>query len=179
MPKVLKSTCRKLDVYLHAKKLTSSLTSFFRYCKDITNLLFWELSECLTIPVKIIVPICSKLPCLSAYKKYTSSLISFLRYCKEIVNRAYSRNLGQRSLLARKGTFVWKKGSFFDKKSQKISILPPPPPAPPPYSIPFLSVLHQKCFCFFDSQTQYNKGLEYSLADLLFWVIRACLATHN
>ena len=121
MPKVLKSTCRKLDVYLHAKKLTSSLTSFFRYCKDITNLLFWELSECLTIPVKIIVPICSKLPCLSAYKKYTSSLISFLRYCKEIVNRAYSRNLGQRSLLARKGTFVWKKGSFFDKKSQKIS----------------------------------------------------------
>ena len=36
------------------------------YCKDIANLLFWELWECLTIPMKIIVPVCSKLPCLSS-----------------------------------------------------------------------------------------------------------------
>ena len=68
MPKGLKSTCRKFDVYL---------TSFLRYCKGITNLLFWELLECLTIPIKIIVSICNKLPYLSACKKSTSSLTYF------------------------------------------------------------------------------------------------------
>ena len=52
----------------------------------IANLLLWELWECLTIPIKIILSICSKLSCLSACKKSTSSLNSFLRYCKEIAN---------------------------------------------------------------------------------------------
>ena len=42
--------------------------------------------------------------------------------------RAYSRNLGQCSILAR-------------RRSQPPN--PPPPPPPLPYSIPFLSVLHQ------------------------------------
>ena len=55
-----------------------------KYCKDVTNLLFWELQECLTIPIKIIVSSCSKLSCLSRSKKSTSSLTFFLRYCKEI-----------------------------------------------------------------------------------------------
>ena len=68
-------TCRNFDVYLHAKKLTSSLTSFLRYCKDIANLLFWKLWECLTMPMKIIVSVCSKLSCLSAWKK-----IKFITY---------------------------------------------------------------------------------------------------
>ena len=63
------------------KKSTSSLTSFLKYCKDIENLLFWELWECLIIPIKIILPIISKLPCLSECKKLTSSLNSFSRYC--------------------------------------------------------------------------------------------------
>ena len=76
------SLCRKLwcpkcwnqlvenFVYLHVKKSTPSLSSFFlRYCKDIGNLLFWELWECLTIPIKIIVSICRKLSRLSACKK--------------------------------------------------------------------------------------------------------------
>ena len=31
---------------------TSSLASFLRYGKDIANLLFCELRECLTIPIK-------------------------------------------------------------------------------------------------------------------------------
>ena len=44
-------TSRNFDVYLHAKKSTSSLTSFLRYCKDITNSLFWELWECLIMPI--------------------------------------------------------------------------------------------------------------------------------
>ena len=43
---------RKIDVYLHAKKSTSFLFSFLRYCKDITNSLFCELWECLTIHIK-------------------------------------------------------------------------------------------------------------------------------
>ena len=84
--KVLKSTCRKLWCLSTYKKSTSSLTYFLRYCKNIANLLFWELWECLTIPVKIITSICSKLSCLSARKKSTSSLTSLLRYCKQIPN---------------------------------------------------------------------------------------------
>ena len=77
MPKVLKSTCRKLWCLSACKKSTLSLTSILRYCKNITNLLFWELWECLTIPIKIIVSICSMLSCLSVCKKSTSSLICF------------------------------------------------------------------------------------------------------
>ena len=59
------SPCRKLwclkfwnwlvgnaDVYLDGQKSISSLTSFLRYCKDIANLLFWEVWECLTISIK-------------------------------------------------------------------------------------------------------------------------------
>ena len=30
------------DVYLHARKTTSSLNSFLRYCKDIVSLLCWK-----------------------------------------------------------------------------------------------------------------------------------------
>ena len=60
------------------------------YCKDIANLLFWELWECLTIPIKIIVSICRKPSCLFACKKSTSSITSFLRYCKEIANLTWS-----------------------------------------------------------------------------------------
>ena len=73
-------------MFIYMQKSTSSLTSFLRYCKDIVNLLFWQLWECLTIPIKIIVSICSKLSCLSACKKPSSSLTSFLRYCKKIAN---------------------------------------------------------------------------------------------
>ena len=68
------------------KKSTSSLTSCLRYCKDIANLLFWELWECLTISIKTIVLICRKFSCSSACEKSTSSFTSFVRYCKEIAN---------------------------------------------------------------------------------------------
>ena len=71
------------------KKWSPFLTSFLRYCKDIANLLFWKLWECLTIPIKIMVLICSKLSCLSACKKSTSSLTSFLWYCRKIANLLY------------------------------------------------------------------------------------------
>ena len=73
------------DVYLHAKKTWSNLF-FKKYCKDIANLLFWELCECLIISITIIVSFYRALPCLFACKKSTSSLTSFLRYCKEIAN---------------------------------------------------------------------------------------------
>ena len=75
--KKLKS-CRKLNVYLHAKNQLH-LTSFLRYYKDIANLLFWELWESLTIPIKIIASICSKLSYLSTCKKSTSITSFFLK----------------------------------------------------------------------------------------------------
>ena len=86
MQKVLKLTCRKFWCLSASKKSSSSLNSFLRYCKDIANLLFWELWECLTIPIKIIVSICSMLSCLSSCKKSTSSFIYFLGCCREIAN---------------------------------------------------------------------------------------------
>ena len=39
-------------MFICIPKLTPSLTSFLRYCKDTANLLFWELQECLIIPIK-------------------------------------------------------------------------------------------------------------------------------
>ena len=68
------------------------------------------------------------------------------------VGRAYARNLGQRSILARKSTF------FFEKRTH-----------PRPYSIPFLSVLHQnKALHIFHirgqrSIVERNVCLEYAL----------------
>ena len=44
--------------------------------------------------------------------------------------RKYSRNLGQRSIMVRKGT-------FFEKGPQKLH------PSPPPYLIPFLTAFYQ------------------------------------
>ena len=52
MPKVLKSTCRKLWCLFACQKINFISNFFFRYCRDIANLLFWELGECLTIPIK-------------------------------------------------------------------------------------------------------------------------------
>ena len=40
-PKCWNKFVGNFDVYLHAKKSTSSLTSFLRYFKEIANLLFW------------------------------------------------------------------------------------------------------------------------------------------
>ena len=73
-------------VYLLAKKSISSPTFSLRYCKDVANLVFWELWESLTIPIKTIVLICRKPSCSSSCKKSTSSPTSFIRYYNEIVN---------------------------------------------------------------------------------------------
>ena len=59
------------------------LTSFLRYCKDIANLLFWELWECLAIPIKMILSICSNLSCLSACQK-----INFITQFFKILQRS-------------------------------------------------------------------------------------------
>ena len=72
--------------------------------------------------------------------------------------RTYSRNLGQHSILAKKDTFFGKKGT----KSFT-----------PPFSIPFLSVVHQnKALYNFRKMGQYsivqrNIGLEYALSAIL------------
>ena len=52
-------------------------------------------------------------------------------------SRTYSRNLGQHSILARKGTFFNGKRAIFMKKEHP----------PTPYSIPFLSVLYHIKLC--------------------------------
>ena len=52
MLKVLKLTCGKFWYLSACKKLSSSLISFLIYCKDIANLLFWELWEWLIISIK-------------------------------------------------------------------------------------------------------------------------------
>ena len=52
MFKVLKLSCGKSWCLSTCKKSTSSLTSFLRYCEDNANLLFWELWESSTIPIK-------------------------------------------------------------------------------------------------------------------------------
>ena len=84
-PKCWNQRVGNFTVYLHAKD-QFHLISFLRYCKDIANLLFWELWECLITLINIIVSICSKLSCLSVYEKSTSSITSFLRYCNKIAN---------------------------------------------------------------------------------------------
>ena len=60
---------------MYMQKSTSSQTFSLRYCKDILNLLFWKLWECLTIPIKIIVSICSKLSCCLHVKNQLHHLL--------------------------------------------------------------------------------------------------------
>ena len=85
--KLFKPTCRKLWCLSACKKSTSSLTSFFRYCKDTAKLLFWELWECLIITIKFIVSICSKLSCLSICRKIIThfSLVILQRNSKSVI----------------------------------------------------------------------------------------------
>ena len=86
------------------QKSTPSLTSFLRYCKDVANLLLWDLRKCFSKPIindsvtlkKNLMPkglksACSK--CLSAWKKTTSPLTSFLRYCKDIAKFNHGHNI--------------------------------------------------------------------------------------
>ena len=68
--------------------------------------------------------------------------------------RAYSTNLEQNSILARKGTFLSKKATILKKGPQNL-------PLPlHPYSIPVLTVLHQNKalhnFCKMGSIPQSN-----------------------
>ena len=79
----------------------------------------------------------------------------------DLTLRAYSRNLGKCSILARKGTF-YEKRALFLKKGTKNS-------TPPPHSIPFLRVLNQNkalynfCKRGQRSMVERNIGLEYAL----------------
>ena len=89
-------TCRNFDLYLHAIKWPSFLTSFLRYCKDIANSLHWVIWECLIMPINNdninlvgnfdAQSVFLNLWCFSACKKSISSLTSFLRYYKDITN---------------------------------------------------------------------------------------------
>ena len=50
--KEILSTCRKLLLFICMKKSTSSLTSFLKYYKNITYLLFWALQACLATSIQ-------------------------------------------------------------------------------------------------------------------------------
>ena len=96
MPKVLKWTCRRLWCLSTSKKSNSSLSSFLRYCKDIANLLLWELWECLTIPIKnhstnlqeTFMPICMDVILL-----FLNSEIVKIKYLKWMVGNTGSAEL--------------------------------------------------------------------------------------
>ena len=48
--KIIVSICRKLSYLYACSKSTSSVTFFWRYCKEIANLLFWVIWTCPTTP---------------------------------------------------------------------------------------------------------------------------------
>ena len=67
-------------------------------------------------------------------------------------NKAYSRKLGQDSILARQSTFYEKKSIFYEKGHFLKKI-----PTFPPYSIPFLNVLYQnKSLHIFPKRGQHS-----------------------
>ena len=111
----------------------------------------------------------TKFSCYSSfyfvYKMYT-------KVCRD-VGREYSRNLQQHSRLARKGTFYeksaifYEKNTFFEIRAPKIS--------PTPYSITFLSVLHQNKALYNSCKggqhliVERNIGLDYALMGYILY----------
>ena len=63
----------------------SCYTFFLKYCKNITNFLFWVLWICLATSKNGDANF-DKLWCLLACKKWTTSLSSYLIFCKDAAN---------------------------------------------------------------------------------------------
>ena len=77
---VILSTCRKCSHLSTSKKSASSLTFFWRYCKNMQTFCFGYFGHaCLGTP-KMLVSTCRRLRCLSPCQKETSLFTSFLRY---------------------------------------------------------------------------------------------------
>ena len=99
MPKVLcwNQLVGNFDVYLHAKKSTSYLTSFSDIVETLQIYYFGNLGNVWRSPSKIIVSICRKLSRLSVCKKSTSSFMGFFdklqRYCKLVILGILVENL--------------------------------------------------------------------------------------
>ena len=82
-------TCRNFDVFLQQAMNSIPIFFFFRYCKDIPNLLLWVLWESLimttnnditlqkTLMHKVLKSTCGKLWCLSPCKISTSPKFFF------------------------------------------------------------------------------------------------------
>ena len=90
MPKIFKSTCKKLW-YLFVCKKSTSFCYFYSAINRFFLLLlqtcyFWNSGNAWPSPSKIKVSICGKLFCLSVCEKSISSHTFFLRYCKQIPN---------------------------------------------------------------------------------------------
>ena len=80
------------------KKWTPFVTSFFRYCKDIANLLLWVLWECLIMTIIMIVWTCRKLWYPNCWNQYVGNSDiyphaekknQFSRFCKDMQTRYF------------------------------------------------------------------------------------------
>ena len=103
------------DVYLQAKKSTSSFTFSLRYCEDIANLLFWVLWVCLAMHTqsdnirlqKTFVFICGQKTkfishvFLEIHKIYTNFLICVLWACLTTHTQNDNMNLQKTSMFIR------------------------------------------------------------------------------
>ena len=143
------SLCRKL----WCPKCWNQLVGKFdvlRYCKDIANLLFWKLWECWASPSKIIVSIWMNISWLSASKKSTSSLTSFYRYIKEISKLVILGNLDMPGHTHLKSQYEFEKHLWCLSTGKK-------------------------------STPSFMFSLRYckDIANLLFWLLGACLAMHT
>ena len=69
------------------KKWTPLVTSFFRYCKDIANLLLWVLWECLIMAIIMIVWTCRKLWYPNCWNQYVGNSDIYPRAKKKITFR--------------------------------------------------------------------------------------------
>ena len=88
-PKMIVSTCMEIWYLSASKKSNSSLFFFFRYFKDIANLLFWVLSACLSTANKndgIILQKTLMIIFIQKIKFITHLFFKILlRYCKLVI----------------------------------------------------------------------------------------------
>ena len=194
MPKVLKLTCRLLWCLSACKKSFSSLTSFLTYCKDTTDLLFWELWKCLTIPIKIVVSISIMLTCM---QKINFFIHYFLKILQRNSNGFILGNLGMHGHTHLKWQYHFEE-TFHNHQQAQINFI----------FYVFLEILQRYCklvvlgtldmpgyahpkwyyqfvekFCL--SAGKNIKFMTHAFLEILqryanlFWVLWACLVIHN
>ena len=109
--------CNSIETFnflLDSKYISETLNRFYVDYSTLIWLDYWEFSTSFMSPF------------IQLFQKFILKKNSNNLMLK--INRAYSRNLGQDSILVRKGTFLWKRA---------LSWKSPPPPRPPPIQFLF------------------------------------------